>query len=249
LNTSSNIAAKLSDPEYRKAFVSSQIKIGIAFQIRALLNARGWTQKDLAERSGMLQPRISGMMTPGKTRPNIETLRRLAEAFDCGLMVRFAPFSEMATWSDEFDPDCFNVPSFEEDTLMDSSAGVVRLVSDRLELRSSPTSTLEKGGLGSFPTATLEKGGPGSFAGNRLAAFLNHYDRSSHLSTLSPGLTIEPGIASIGNATVASLPHPPPGVGLQVGPRLVVNNNKNSLKSKGTHFRGERRKRRGNRAA
>ncbi len=79
------------------------------------MKARGWTQETLAEKTGMLQPRISGLMKPGKTRPNIETLRRVAEAFDCALIVRFAPFSELVRWSERFDPDEFSVPSFEED--------------------------------------------------------------------------------------------------------------------------------------
>ena len=107
---------KKKDPQYRRAFVASQINIGIPFQIRALLKSRsGWTQETLAERTGMLQPRISGLMTPGRTRPNIETLRRIAEAFDCGLLVRFVPFSDLAWWSEEFDPECFYVPSFADD--------------------------------------------------------------------------------------------------------------------------------------
>jgi transcriptional regulator with XRE-family HTH domain len=111
----SKLSEKLKDTEYRKAFVASQINIGIPFQVRALLKARGWTQDELAERSGMLQPRISAILKPGKTRPNIETLRRLANAFDCGLLVRFAPFSELLNWSEQFSPDNFRVPSFTED--------------------------------------------------------------------------------------------------------------------------------------
>jgi transcriptional regulator with XRE-family HTH domain len=111
----SEIVRKLRDHEYRTAFVASQINIGIPFQIRALMKARGWTQEQLAERTGMLQPRISAILKPGKVRPNIETLRRIAEAFDCGLLVRFAAFSELARWSDSFDPDRFSVPAFEAD--------------------------------------------------------------------------------------------------------------------------------------
>ena len=107
---------KLKDPDYRKAFVAAQINVAIPFQIRALLRSRpGWTQATIAEKTGMRQPSISGLLTPGKTRPNIETLRRIAEAFDCGLMVRFAPFSELAKWSENFDPESFNVPSFDND--------------------------------------------------------------------------------------------------------------------------------------
>jgi DNA-binding XRE family transcriptional regulator len=95
----SKLWEKLKDSKYRRAFVSSQINIGIPFQIRSLLMSRpGWTQETLAERANILQPRISALMTPGKASPNIETLRRIAEAFDCGLMVQFVPFSEMARW-------------------------------------------------------------------------------------------------------------------------------------------------------
>lgn len=112
---SKKLTDKLSNPEYRKAFVASQINVGIPFQIRGLIKERNWTQGQLAEKADMLQPRISGLMTPGKTRPNIDTLRRLAEAFDCALMVRFVPFSELAQWSERFDPESFSVASFEND--------------------------------------------------------------------------------------------------------------------------------------
>lgn len=116
MNTTSSIVEKLRDPEYQKAFVASQINVGIPFQIRALLKTRGKKQDWLVKRTGMLQPRISGLMTPGKTRPNIETLRRIAEAFECGLIVRFAPFSELVRWSEAFDPETFSVPTFDNDT-------------------------------------------------------------------------------------------------------------------------------------
>ena len=116
MNTTSDLAEKLRDPEYRRAFVAAQINIGVPFQIRAILKNRpGWTQETIGKRAQMLQPRISGLMTPGRTRPNIETLRRIAEAFDCGLIVRFAPFSELVKWSQEFDPETFSVPGFDDD--------------------------------------------------------------------------------------------------------------------------------------
>ena len=115
MNTISKLSQKLRDPEYRKAFVASQIDIGIPFQICALLKSRGWTQGELAKRAGMKQPRISALLKPGKVCPNTETLRRLAEAFDVGLVVKFAPFGELARWSDSFNPESFNVPEFSHD--------------------------------------------------------------------------------------------------------------------------------------
>ena len=111
----SKVFAKLKDPEYRKAFVASQINIAIPFQIRGLLKSRGWKQEDLAKRTGMLQPRISALLTSGKARPNIGTLSRIAEAFDCGLEVRFVPFSELASRSEIFDPENFSIPTFKEE--------------------------------------------------------------------------------------------------------------------------------------
>lgn len=114
-HTTNRTFERLKDAEYRSAFVASQINIGIPFQIRALLKSRDWTQGELAERAGMLQPRISALLTPGKVRPNIETLRRIAEAFDCGLQIRFVPFSELVRWSDEFDPENFSIPTFERE--------------------------------------------------------------------------------------------------------------------------------------
>ncbi|MBI3799144.1 MAG: helix-turn-helix transcriptional regulator [Deltaproteobacteria bacterium] len=109
------MVTKLQDKAYRDAFVGSQINIELAFQIRALREKRGWTQGQLAKKAGMAQPRISAIETPGKGKLNLETLRRLASAFDVGLTVRFVPFSEMIEWVEYFSPDSFSVPSFEED--------------------------------------------------------------------------------------------------------------------------------------
>lgn len=128
---SDKLQDKLRDPEYRKAFVAAQINIGIPFQLRALLKGRGKTQDWLAKQTGMLQPRVSGLLTPGKTRPNIETLRRIAEAFDCGLIVRFAPFSELAHWSETFDPESFHIPSFDAELSQEHAAAADRLVVGR----------------------------------------------------------------------------------------------------------------------
>ena len=99
----------------REAFVTSQINIGLPFQIRALRKQRGWDQKKLADEAGMAQPRISAIEKIGGASLNLETLKRLAAAFDIGLVVRFAPFSELAQWSDNFYPDDFAVLSFDED--------------------------------------------------------------------------------------------------------------------------------------
>jgi hypothetical protein len=64
----------------------------------------------------MRQPRIALMESPGATKFNLETLRRIASAFDIALTVKFVPFSELRKWSDDFSPDDFNVSSFIDET-------------------------------------------------------------------------------------------------------------------------------------
>ncbi|MBS1842735.1 MAG: helix-turn-helix transcriptional regulator [Acidobacteria bacterium] len=129
---------------YREAFVTSQISVGIPFQIRALREQRGLGQKQLAEAAGMLQPRISAMEKPGNGSLNLETLKRLAGAFDVGLIVKFVPFTELTQWADDFSPDTFFVASFEDEEAAkpsaESAVAHVRLAYDN----SSPSLRIEQ---------------------------------------------------------------------------------------------------------
>lgn len=89
---------QLKDKRYRDAFVSEYIDAGISFQIRALRKREGWTQKKLAELTGMAQERISVAENPNYSSFNIKTLKRIASAFDVALIVRFVPISELVNW-------------------------------------------------------------------------------------------------------------------------------------------------------
>jgi transcriptional regulator with XRE-family HTH domain len=111
----SNLREKLQEKPYRDAFVASQIRIALSFQIRALREKRGWTQAQLAEQVGMLQPRISAMERPGGSQFSLETLLRLASAFDVAFIGRFVPFSELLEWAESFSPDTFMVSSFDDE--------------------------------------------------------------------------------------------------------------------------------------
>lgn len=106
---------ELREKEYRHGLVTAQIEVDIPLQLRALRKERGLTQPQLAELTGMRQPRLSLMERPGGAHFTLETLRRLAEAFDVALIVRFAPFSELLGWSERFSPDDFSVPNFREE--------------------------------------------------------------------------------------------------------------------------------------
>jgi transcriptional regulator with XRE-family HTH domain len=113
--TKSTLAGQLRDKEYRDAFVASQIRIGLPMQCRALRESRDMTQPELAEAAGMSQPRISEIERPGERKLNIDTLLRLASAFDVALEVRFVPFSQFVDDDESIDFDEYYVRPFSED--------------------------------------------------------------------------------------------------------------------------------------
>lgn len=90
---------KLKDKKYRDLFVSGQIKTGIPFQIRTMRDREVWTQEELGKRVGLPQSAIARLENPDTAHsPNIKTLLKMASAFDVALIVRFAPFTELAHW-------------------------------------------------------------------------------------------------------------------------------------------------------
>lgn len=109
------IAASLQDKEYRQAFVAAQISNGLPFQIRSTREDRGWTQCELAERVGMSQEAISRLESFSYGKFTLQTLKRLAAAFDVALVVRFVPFSEIVDWSAKLSPGDLAVPDFDHD--------------------------------------------------------------------------------------------------------------------------------------
>lgn len=107
--------ASLADKEYRDLFVSEHISQGLAFQIRALRQEKGWTQAELGQQVEMRQTTISQLEDPDYGRFTLSTLKRLASAFDVALMVRFSSFSELVELTTELSPERHAPPSFSED--------------------------------------------------------------------------------------------------------------------------------------
>lgn len=112
-----NLWKKLQGKKYRHSFISSQIGANVAAQIASTRVARGWTQKELAKRAKMSQVRISVLEDPNYENFSIKTLKRIAEAFDTAIILKFAPFSEMLGWLTTLRAENLAVPKFEEDSL------------------------------------------------------------------------------------------------------------------------------------
>ena len=131
MNIHSSLTTELRDKAYRDAYVASQIRIGLPFQIRALRKAKELTQEQLATKAQMAQPRIPEIER-GKRSLNIDTLLRIASALDVALEVRFVPFGELIRWSESLDPDTFDVDSFDEELEASEKAATVSAEIDRL---------------------------------------------------------------------------------------------------------------------
>lgn len=102
---------------HRHAFVNEFLDAAIAAQIKALREQRKWTQADLANRAGMKQSRISLMENVNYSSWSVNTLRKLARAFDVCLSVGFRSFGKTVLEIELFGPDSLEVASFVDDAI------------------------------------------------------------------------------------------------------------------------------------
>jgi transcriptional regulator with XRE-family HTH domain len=114
-NTTAKTWKKMATKDYRDAYVSAHISNTVAAQIVTLREREGWTQKQLAQRSGMNQSRISALEDPNYENYEIATLKRVASAFDVGLTVRFCAYSEVVSWAMNLSSENLTVPTFATD--------------------------------------------------------------------------------------------------------------------------------------
>lgn len=128
----SQLWSKMRSKTYRRNFVAAHLSTNVAAQIQTLREQREWKQKDLAHEAGMAPARISVLEDPAYDKANISTLKRLADAFDVALIVRFVPFSQLVDWMADLSPEKLEAVEFEKDTLaratsnLDSVASVLR---------------------------------------------------------------------------------------------------------------------------
>lgn len=136
-----NLWQRFASKAYRTQFAASQISTTVAAQIHAMRDAKGWTQAQLGEAAGeMAQSRISALEDPSYDKMTLSTLKRIAEAFDVALVVRFAPFSELLRWRTNLAPDQLAARSFDDDYLEEdwqTQVGFLAAVEDGCDVRFS----------------------------------------------------------------------------------------------------------------
>lgn len=101
--------------EYRHAYVDEFLNLSIATQIKVLREQRKWGQKKLSDEVGMKQPRISVMENVNYSSWSINTLRKLAMAFDLTLRVSFESFGSRVKEIEQFNRKGLERFSFKDD--------------------------------------------------------------------------------------------------------------------------------------
>jgi transcriptional regulator with XRE-family HTH domain len=107
---------KLSNKNYRDAYVEESVKTSMPFQIKALREQRDWSQAILGKQTSMKQNAISRIESAEYGALGINTLLRLASAFDCALLVKFVPFSRLLSEFEDVSSKALEVSAFGEDS-------------------------------------------------------------------------------------------------------------------------------------
>lgn len=93
----------------RSSAVHAKLSVLVPSQIRALRLRQGISQKQLAEKAGMLPPRVSMMEVPGAANFTLGTLARIAAAFNAGVVVQFVSYGAMVEWENGYSQDTFDL--------------------------------------------------------------------------------------------------------------------------------------------
>jgi transcriptional regulator with XRE-family HTH domain len=114
----SAIREELENKEFRQAYVAENSRRGIAYQIRAMREAQGWSQAEFARRAGKPQSNIHRWEDPSYGKFSVSTLIEIASIFDVGLTVRFASFGELLASVADLRPEKLAVPTYDQEKNM-----------------------------------------------------------------------------------------------------------------------------------
>ena len=103
------------DKDYRHAYADEALNGTIATQIKVLREQRDLTQEALARQAQMKQSMISRYENVNYSAWSIKTLKKLAEAFDVFLEVRFRSFRNLVESAETLSREALQVAAFTDD--------------------------------------------------------------------------------------------------------------------------------------
>ncbi len=141
---------------YRDAYVNQHIKRGLATQIRSMREDRGWTQAELGRRLGRKQPNIARLEDEDYGKYNLQTLQRIASAFDVALVVRFVSFAELVSYTSNITSADLAPPEFTNDIALRITLLVASPTSTVVPVAREGLTTLPRVAPGQLPLALPE---------------------------------------------------------------------------------------------
>lgn len=110
-----NIWKYLSDRVFRRSYVEEHVRAGVAHQIKAMREARGWSQAQLAEKCGKSQSNIARIEDPDYGKFSVQTLLEIANTFDVWLSLEFVSFGKGLARTANRSLHALNAQSFEDE--------------------------------------------------------------------------------------------------------------------------------------
>jgi transcriptional regulator with XRE-family HTH domain len=109
------VVESLRSKSYRHKLVAEHLKVTIPAQFQAMREDRGWTQRQLADITGLKQSWISHLEDPDNEAFTLDTLKKFGEAFDVALVLRWVPFSQFVDWIANLEMRDLAPPPFDDD--------------------------------------------------------------------------------------------------------------------------------------
>ena len=133
---------RFHDKEYRHSYLDSFLDSLISGQIRGLRERAPLTQSQLADAIGTTQSAISRLERPDYSSWRLGTLKKLAQAFDVALSVKFVSFGDALDDVAQFDSTKLLRPAFEADPIFQAASDSYATVSNLNDYRRLPIDTL-----------------------------------------------------------------------------------------------------------
>ena len=106
----------LRDKDFRSQFTADFVRELLSAQIRALRDKRGWNQKELGANAGkMEQAQVSRLEDPEYSGGTLNSVIRIAQGFDVGLLVQLVPFSRVVEAANGLNPNTLIPPSYQQE--------------------------------------------------------------------------------------------------------------------------------------
>ncbi len=132
-NSRNRLLSDLQDKEARDAYVEGHVRAGVSYQIRAMRDTEGWSQKELGQRMGSTpqaaQAAVARLENPDYGRISVSTLLWVASAFDVALMVRFVTFSDLLRHITDAAPSALSPVAYTHDVSAQPQPTILREIS------------------------------------------------------------------------------------------------------------------------